>query len=302
MLERISARVAAPAHLSLVEREEGRKNMGSVRPTGNRQPAIVVGVDFSPQSRRALDRAVDVARARHARLHLLHVTSEAESVREAMAALDAEIRASGIPTSLDVSGGSLPHAMQRTARALDAELVVVGARGRVLPDAILGSSGERIASVVRRPVLVVRRAMTRSYTRVVMAIDRGSDLKRMAAAARSVAPGVRPTLLHAYEGPFESAMRLDGTAPPEMRFYRSRVREEVRGALVGAIVEAGLDPRSLVLRHGGPWRVLELEDEENRDRDTLFVLAPRRSVVRHLVFGSVTRWMLARGRSDVLLV
>jgi nucleotide-binding universal stress UspA family protein len=95
---------------------------------------------------------------------------------------------------------------------------------------------------------------------------------------------------------------LHGTSAPSLRSYRSEVRREARAALAGAVVEAGLDPRDIVLRHGSSRRVLELEDQHRKTSDTLFVFERGRSILRHVLFGSLCRWMISRGACDVLLV
>jgi universal stress protein E len=214
----------------------------------------------------------------------------------------AEVRAKGLSVRPHVFLDSVTRALKCTADDVRADLAVVGARGRLVPDAFVGSTAERIAAATDRPVLLVRRDVSRPYRHLVVAIDPSSDLRRLLAAARLVAPSAERSVLHVYEDPYENAMLLHGATHANMRARRTQVRREARAALTRAVTDAGLEPHEVLLRNGNARRVLELEDRERSASDTVFVIERDRSVVGHLMFGSLSRWLISRGECDVLLV
>ncbi|AKF08507.1 universal stress protein [Sandaracinus amylolyticus] len=148
---------------------------------------FLVGLDFEPPSRVALDLALQLAKQLGARVHAVHVVPEilpaavaaqhaapiaddtidhpaheeagardrlAEMITEARARLDA-----APPVDLHVVRGDPPVALGELALELGATLIVVGTHGRTgVAHALLGSVAERVLRRARRPVLCVRPA------------------------------------------------------------------------------------------------------------------------------------------------
>jgi nucleotide-binding universal stress UspA family protein len=136
---------------------------------------ILVGIDMSPRSEGVLREADALAAALGAKLAIVHCvqvppelpvslwTAPAdrflEQVREgSRREIDALVRA--IPrerlASVTVEIGVPWRALLEEARALDADLVVIGAHGYGLLDRILGTTAAKIIDHADRPVLVVR--------------------------------------------------------------------------------------------------------------------------------------------------
>jgi nucleotide-binding universal stress UspA family protein len=134
---------------------------------------VVVGVDGSDHSNRALDAAVAQARSHHATLEVVHAwmpavsvelpdyvgVAEERDVREAAAYEVMKDVVARLPDDLDVEWrieeGS-PAAVL-LERAEGAELLVVGARGRGgFIGLLLGSTSTQVATHAPCPVLVVR--------------------------------------------------------------------------------------------------------------------------------------------------
>lgn len=141
-----------------------------IRPGGS-PGVVVVGVDGSAGSDRALRWAVAEARLRRCRLTVVHAwqfppigsyivtppegydAMAAEFVDQALATVrqsDPELEVDGV-----VTYGSSVEALVRASEA--AELVVVGARGHGgFASLLLGSVGDQCAQYVKCPVVVVR--------------------------------------------------------------------------------------------------------------------------------------------------
>jgi nucleotide-binding universal stress UspA family protein len=149
----------------------------------NEKPyVVVVGIDYSPCSRHALDEALRVASARTGELHVVHVEHDAlfealrqrglETALEADAALDKVQKR--VAERLDALAaehgrlavkrvvthfrrGSPAEQIAQLAADVDADLVVVGSHGeRGFERFLLGSVAERTNRLARCPVWTVR--------------------------------------------------------------------------------------------------------------------------------------------------
>lgn len=133
---------------------------------------ILVTLDHSHADASAVGHAVILARAHAARLVLLHVEEGVTSQVYGEAASTAEIeagaayftdwlvrvRAHGLEAELVVIHGSDPkREIIRTARALQADLLVMGAHGhRGIKDIVYGATINEVRHALDAPVLVVR--------------------------------------------------------------------------------------------------------------------------------------------------
>jgi nucleotide-binding universal stress UspA family protein len=187
-------------------------------------------------------------------------------------------------------------ALTAKARAVAADLLVVGTRGGSVLKAMVGSTAERLVALDQHRVLLVRRSAERAYRKVVIAANEESRLREQVAAAAFISS--KPvTVLHAYEAPFESPLISYGASIEELSGYRTAARREAEQVMGRLMSKAGLQRSQLMLHHGSPFQLLERFDPE-----ALLVLSRGRSRARQLLFGSVTRAVIAYGRSDVLLV
>jgi nucleotide-binding universal stress UspA family protein len=276
----------------------------------------VVGVDCADVSSAAIRRAKQVGQESGAKVELVYAAARIPSSiaqallgrarvsdkpeRELLEKIRLELREEGVSARTHVLTGSPVAAIRHVTAQTGAALVIVGTRGRLLTDAVVGSTAERVATTARRPVLLVRTRAARAYRHVVVGADRRSDLRKSVAAARLVAPRADVSFLHAYEALYEGNLALHGVGKATLRRYRAEARNEARTAMVRRVREAGCNPKTLRLAHGDPRRVLE--EASRRASVELLVLDRGESVMRHLLLGSVCRWVIEHGKSDVLLV
>lgn len=123
---------------------------------------IVVGIDDSEGSRRALDWVMDLADATDSELVVVHAPDPSASdtvLDQAEGALDewcAPIRERGIAHQRRVEGGDVRTALERVADETDAGLLVVGARGLgAVRGLLLGSVAGYVVRYATRPIAVV---------------------------------------------------------------------------------------------------------------------------------------------------
>ena len=138
---------------------------------------IIVPLDFSPESRRALDVARELARsAGPAHLILTHayfipVELEALAAQQNLALLDLlsseaskelerileDLQNAGISSEFLVSRGYPEQVILELARDKNADLIVMGTRGRTgLAHVVLGSIAERVMRGAPCPVITVK--------------------------------------------------------------------------------------------------------------------------------------------------
>jgi nucleotide-binding universal stress UspA family protein len=123
--------------------------------------SIILALDGSEGSRRAIPVATELARrdgarivVTHARTHAIEPELDAELARQ----ID-ELRASGIPAELVVRSslmGREAEVLHEVAVTEGADLIVTSSRGRSsLEGAVLGSVTERLLQIAQCQVLVV---------------------------------------------------------------------------------------------------------------------------------------------------
>ncbi len=138
---------------------------------------IVVGIDFSDSSNRALDQAVFLAKSSGAKLHLVHayrlpiqvesmygISIPADlglSIRDAAARKLEKSRArvadSGLEADCHLIDSGAAEAVVAAAEKIGADLIAVGTRGLTgIKHVLMGSVAERVAHTAHCSVLVVR--------------------------------------------------------------------------------------------------------------------------------------------------
>jgi nucleotide-binding universal stress UspA family protein len=181
---------------------------------------ILVATDFSPGSSAAVDRAVHLAAVHGASLHLLHAfdvsawhslkgifDTERLSIdpppdvrmQRRLAGWAASLaEQTGFKVEAHFGAGPPQRVIEAYVRAHAITLVVVGSRADPAV-AGLGSTASKLVRSPACPILIVRGAESRSYEKVLSAIDlrKGSD--RALDFALSLFPSAQHYLLYAFE-------------------------------------------------------------------------------------------------------
>jgi nucleotide-binding universal stress UspA family protein len=133
---------------------------------------LLLAVDQSEHSRKAIPATVELARAGGGVVHVLHVrelhypvppTVRGESLQEAQQLVDGiveELKAAGVTAEGTVrpsTGGSPAGPILEYAREMGSGLIVVGSHGHsVLGGLLIGSVAHKLTQLSACPVLVVR--------------------------------------------------------------------------------------------------------------------------------------------------
>jgi nucleotide-binding universal stress UspA family protein len=135
---------------------------------------ILVAIDGSQGARRALAKAIELAELTGASLTALAVEGplpayaativEVDEVRRqkdryyssVVEAARADAEAAGVEIDVEVRPGHAAELITTFARDRGADLIVVGHRGHVLGDYLLGSTADRVAHRAHCPVIIVK--------------------------------------------------------------------------------------------------------------------------------------------------
>jgi len=273
----------------------------------NARQHILAATDLSLPAAQAVERAAQLAAAAGACLTLLHVLEDAadeEAARADLQALAAGLQERhGVAASLRLIGGRVSEALCAEADALDAALLVLGARGRgLVEELLLGSTAEQVMNGCRRPLLIVRAPQQAAYRRLLVPVDFSPRSRQAVELARHWLPQSTLTLLHAFELPFEGRLRHAGVGDSELGSLLARALQEAREDMRRFMSAQALDetPAQPLIVHGAAVpKILDLCSPQRHD---LLVIGRRaQGVLSELMLGSVTRNILQQAGIDVLV-
>lgn len=236
---------------------------------------LVAATDLSAPARHAVERAASVSQATGAQLDLVHVATPApiERLRRLAGQIPSDLekrmldaphnamqelakavaRRHGVTAQVHVASGSLLAELRQHTETINADLVVLGARGAsFMRHMLLGSTADRMVSRATRPMLVVKQAPHEPYKTVLVPVDFSAHSLRSIRIAQAVAPGASLALLHAYDVPYEGMMEYAGVQADQIQHYRSKARQEALESMQALCEVAGLDPvfTPTVVMHG----------------------------------------------------
>lgn len=286
---------------------------------------ILAATDLSPLARHAVVRAALVAAELGARLSLQHVVNVGaldalrhlidagaadlrqkllDEMRAEVTMLAGELEArQGVQAELHLVVGNVLTEIANHADALDADLLVMGARGAgFMRELLIGSTTERVLRKSTRPLLVVKQMAHEPYRRVLVPVDfspRSLDALRL---VQRVAPQAEYVLLHAFEVPFEGKLRYAGVEESALSSLRVNARREATAKLNELVAEAALDENRVrrIVVHGEASSQV-LEHEQAQDCDLIVIGKRGQGLIGEMLLGSVTKHILAQSTGDVLV-
>jgi nucleotide-binding universal stress UspA family protein len=285
---------------------------------------ILAVTDFSGPARHAADRAARLAHETGASLTLMHVLPGGalqelrqwlgaghvmeqqlhdEARRQLAALASAQQAHRHVAARLVNASGSVLDEINREAEAMDAALLVLGARGAgLLRRLVLGSTSERLLRRTTRPLLVVRQRPHEPYRRVLLALDFSPWSAHAITLARRVAPHARLLLFNAYQVPFEEKLHFAGVDAATIDRYRQQARADATQRVHALAAASGLkssDWEPCIVEGDASQRIVE--HEQDKDCDLVVLGKHGQSAAEDLLLGSVSKHVLAEGTTDVLV-
>ncbi len=205
--------------------------MTSIDSASSPPERLLLATDLSPRCDRALDRSVQLAKSWQAELKVLNVVDapkapdqilawatgdEAQDPRlEALAQINQDLAHLQIEANVAlIRSGNVAETIRRVAHDSKAGLVVTGvARDEPFGRFLLGSSVERLARTLERPLLIVRNRTYGAYRRIAVASDLSAGSRTALQAATRWFAGSDVALFHARAQPKGLASAPSGADP-----------------------------------------------------------------------------------------
>ncbi len=287
--------------------------------------SILAATDFSTDARHAVERTATICATagvpRGTVLHVLEsswldtlkhfvnlpaeseqsvVTHASRSLAELVAAVQ---KRSGFGLESKVAVGGVIDAILEESGSHD--LLALGARGtHPLRRLVVGTTAERLVRQTPKPVLVVRRAPTAPYGRVLVATDFSPHSRTALRAGSAIAPRAEIHLLHVFEAPFEGRMLEAGVPEAIVREYRVKARHEAEAQMRRFIEAGGVGGGRLrhSVAYGDHPPTALCEKAAAIDADLVVAGKHGRSIGEQFLLGSVTLHLLSECECDVLVV
>jgi universal stress protein E len=278
---------------------------------------ILAATDFSTRSHRALRRAGQLARAKAAKLAIVHVVDDDQPQR----LVETEVRESermlaeligAVPEMRDVPCdpmvviGDPFDAIVRTAAAQRADLIVMGAhRKQLLRDIFVGTTIERVIRTGHHPVLMVNNEVGAPYKAVLTPVDLSDTSANAIRAARTVGliNGARLEILYAFQPLAKATMSRAGLDQADLDQHVSDERQQATEDLTAFLIESDLYGlgASLRVEEGAAFEVISAGVDQMRP-DLLVIGTHGRSGLFKVLLGSVTEAALRSLNVDILAV
>ena len=284
---------------------------------------VLIAVDLTSISDRVLSRVALLPLAPTALVTVFHVVpddlphvAQQHALRDARKAVRGEVThlRSSLPKGVHAEGrvevGSGATKIAQVAKALDAELIVMGrGGGRAVRDTFLGSTAERVIRMGQRPVLAVRRPARTAYRKPALALELDHSAPQVIEWTRRVLPKKLPriTAIHAVDTPYRG-VAYPSLSRQDAEGYDAELELQAVRKIVKWFERA--DPESAtreVLRwkphvRCGSARVVITKAVKRADHDLLVLGTRGRTGLAYVVLGSVAGDVLREVTCDVLVV
>ncbi len=269
---------------------------------------VVIGYDGSPSADAALDAAIEEARARGVRLHVVHAIDvllflpgrdDRHEKAAQRAVQDAYARAAAVlgehAVTTHIEPGVASHVILGQAQAGD--LVVLGSHGfRPVAQLFVGSTSEGVAAHAQCPVLVVRDPAQHPHGHIAVGVDEspGSVLALRHALSIAARDGATVRAIAAVPTIIDAAGMIAG--PDEVALKESATR------LAHTVAEVSGDSAVTVEQHVVQAHPIEALHEHSRTARLLVVGSRGRNAVASMVLGSVSRRLVHTAYCPVLVI
>jgi nucleotide-binding universal stress UspA family protein len=286
--------------------------------------SILVPYDFSSHSEAALKRAVDLAKASKARLHLLHAYAWPvngvmpydmvmpagvwDAIREGTLEKLEEVRKGvaqqGVSAECEASSLLPVEAIGEAAARVHADLIVLGTRGLTgVKHIVLGSVAERTVRLAPCPVLAVKDGDPGGpLRRIVVATDfsEPGDHARDVGVSLAKEVGAEVHLIHAFDIPLALVTPYEVAVPDGLiREAREAARKKLDHALE-AVRALGVKATGHLAEVPAAPAIADLAAELKAD--LVVVGTHGRTGLKHVLLGSVAERTLRLAPCAVLTV
>jgi len=287
---------------------------------------LLVATDFSETAEAAADWALEIAKGRGRRIHLVHVltlppprphyapapadlqNALRDAATQQLAAEAERLAGRGVEMETILEVGVPSQTLVRVAEELDSALLVIGTRGLSgLSHLLLGSTAERVVQHAHCPVLTIHpddAGKHRNLTTVLVPTDFSTDARKAIHTAHRLLEhldAARLVLLHAFNLPVEYTAY--GPIPTSVSYLEDAgiEAEQQLDKIADELEEReGLKVETLA-REGYPPEVI-CEQAEEQKADLIVMGTHGRSGLAHLLLGSTAERVVQKAPCPVMTV
>jgi nucleotide-binding universal stress UspA family protein len=276
---------------------------------------IMVAIDLSERSDRALRRAAILAGQHRAELTLLHVVdddqpawlvdSQQTAAEETLERLAGTMRSEqGVDVQMQVRAAAPFQGISAAAAELKPDLMLIGPhRRQALKDMFTGTTAERAIRSVQCPVLMVNALPAGPYRHMAMTTDLSdvsAEVLRRFQMLGLFQP-LRTSLLHIHDAPGLLVTGAFGPGKAEMDYFLHQQLGEAEQALKAFMHGAKLTADATIVRALETTFAHDvMQAAEAAAADLLVISTHGRGGVAKLLLGSVAERILAKASMDVL--
>ncbi len=286
---------------------------------------LLVATDFSAPARHAVMRSAALAQQLNAELHIAHIIepsftahlksllkldqqqtqqyAETNAKLQLNALMIAVNEQNDIQPTLSLQSGSLLPTLAEQIKQFAADLVLVSSKGEdFIRHWTLGSTAERLISLLTCPMLVVKQSTQVGYRRLMIAVDFSDWSLSSILLAQQIAPDAHYVLAHVFDVPAEGKLRMAGVNEFDIINYRNELMQEQRDNLKRLAQQAGLSDAQwspLVMKGNASSCLLEAEEEQ--DIDLIVIGKHGKGWFEEMLLGSTTKHLLTNSNTDLLI-
>ncbi|MDP2153153.1 MAG: universal stress protein [Methylotenera sp.] len=287
---------------------------------------LLVATDFSALAQHAVNRGFMLAKNNDAQYAIMHVLSHdamtqlielvsdntsqlpQQMLNEAQQALtsittDAHNNM-GVKATTHVAEGVTFSELAKYSKAIDADLVLLGAHGTgYLMRYLIGSTSSRLLRKSNTHVLVVKNPPQKHYQRILVAVDLSPISEQVVMNAIKIAPQAEIVLLHVFNVPYAGKMQLAGVDTHVIQHYKDKTKADAISQLHALAKSAGLSKQNYIVSAlDGDVTEWVVSVEQSSKCDLIVIGKHGKHVTEELLLGSATKKVLAETNSDVLVV
>lgn len=280
--------------------------------------SVLVATDLSDPSRHVLNRVGFLPLSSHARVKIISVMPELSDLRSAVSAQtvgvqrllqdEAYLKSTlkqypNVSLESELRVGDTPEEIVRGAKAIEAELIVMGGRSSG-KKAFFGSIAEKVAYLSPIATLFVNNEATEPYQRPLLTVadEHKAGFDRLLPKVLNTSR-VRLTVMHAWHLPFEGMLQLAGESAVLLLNDRILMQERAQAVLDVQVSRVDEIFSHVVAQLSEGDAATAILNEVVSAKSDLVIMRPHnRPVWLNSLMGSVARSVIASSQCDVMLV
>lgn len=264
---------------------------------------IFLTTDLTARGDRPMDRAIQLAKARGAKLIVCHVLEkgrhDSAAIEAASAEIELDLSSYNIEAEIIIERGNVVSQIIDNAAASNAAMIVAGvARIGRLGDLVMGTQLERIIHHSPLPVLIAKNRATAQYERLVAASDFSPPSAYAIEQGCALFPKLQAHIINAFHVPFEGFLHSESVTEEFRTEQHLQITKFMEHLKLSPDVRKSL---TYSVEYGDTCSVV-MQALKNRHTDLAVIGTHGTSGFRANMMGSMARALITYLPCDILAV